>query len=159
WRGRKPWFTGSLPVNPSGAPRWPVRSSPFPPTGTTSPPTPPAAGSAGGGSPSAATTPRNHGPRSPGSSPNWPPLPSRPSAPAPPDVTDNGVPPAFGRHAEDHYRRPDGTATNELKEYRLTLQPLRSLYGHTPAAEFDPRALQAVRRAMVESGLARTTIN
>jgi integrase len=75
------------------------------------------------------------------------------------DVTVNELILACWRHAEGHYRRTDGSPTNELTEYRQALQPLRSLYGHTPAAEFDPRALQAVRRAMVEAGLARTTIN
>ena len=51
------------------------------------------------------------------------------------------------RHAERHYRRPDGTPTNELDEYRLVVRAVRELYGHTPAAEFGPLALKAVRQA------------
>jgi integrase len=78
---------------------------------------------------------------------------------APPDVTVNEVLLAFWRHAEEHYRRPDGTATNELTEYRQALKPLRALYGHTPAHAFNGRALQVVRREMVRMGLCRTTVN
>ena len=36
---------------------------------------------------------------------------------------------AFWRHAEAYYRRPDGTPTNELGEYRYALRPLKALYG------------------------------
>src|SRR5262245_2005104 len=40
---------------------------------------------------------------------------------------------AFWKHAELHYRHPDGTPTNELNDWRLSLRPLRELYGATPA--------------------------
>ena len=60
--------------------------------------------------------------------------------------------------AKDHYRR-DGRPTRELDNIRDALRPVRDLYGHTPAAQFGPLALKAVRRAMIEAGLARTTIN
>src|SRR5262249_61742709 len=53
---------------------------------------------------------------------------------------------AFREHALRHYRRPDGTATKELGEYRSAAVHLRELYGQTPAAEFGPLALQAVRQ-------------
>jgi integrase len=66
---------------------------------------------------------------------------------------------AFWRHAEQHYRRPDGTPTNELNDYRLSLRPLKELYGHSPTAEFGPLALKAVRQTMVESGLCRGVVN
>lgn len=55
----------------------------------------------------------------------------------------------FLTHAERHYRREDGTHTNELKEYRLTIRTARELYGNTPAGEFGPLALKAVRARMV----------
>ena len=58
-----------------------------------------------------------------------------------------------------HYRRADGTPTGELDNYRDSLRPLRRLYGRTPAADFGPLALKAVRQAMIDAGLARTTIN
>jgi integrase len=55
----------------------------------------------------------------------------------------------FWAWAEKHYRKPDGTSTGELKEYQLTLRPLRKLYGLTLAAEFGPLALKALRGEMI----------
>ncbi len=66
---------------------------------------------------------------------------------------------AFLRHAEEHYRRPDGTQTNELTNYKHAIKVARGLYGPTPAAEFGPLALKAVRNTMVRMGWARRTIN
>ena len=63
------------------------------------------------------------------------------------------------RHAVRHYRKADGTPTGELANYRDTLRPLRRLQGSTPAAEFGPLRLKALRQAMIEAGLARSTIN
>src|SRR5207237_485735 len=40
---------------------------------------------------------------------------------------------AFWSHAEQHYRYPDGRSTNELSDYRLSLRPLKHLYGNTSA--------------------------
>jgi integrase len=65
-------------------------------------------------------------------------------------VTINELALAFLRHAEQHYRRPDGTHTSEVWQYRLAMRPLSHLYGHTPAATFGPLALKAIRRLMVE---------
>ncbi|MDB5308027.1 MAG: site-specific tyrosine recombinase XerD [Gemmataceae bacterium] len=66
---------------------------------------------------------------------------------------------AFLRHAQQHYRRPDGTPTNELKEYRLPMRPVRELYGHTPATGFGPVALRTVRERMIQRGWCRTRVN
>jgi integrase len=66
---------------------------------------------------------------------------------------------AFLDHAAGHYRRPDGTPTPEVKEFKLAIRPLRALYGHAPAAEFGPLALQAVRRRMIELGWCRNRVN
>jgi integrase len=66
---------------------------------------------------------------------------------------------AFRTHAEVHYRKPDGSPSGELENLKLALRPLRRLYGQTPALDFGPIALRAVREAMVNSGLGRTTIN
>jgi integrase len=65
----------------------------------------------------------------------------------------------FWKHAEQHYRHRDGTPTNELNDFRLSLKPLRELYGHTPAKDFGPLALKAVRERMIESGLCRGVVN
>ncbi len=66
---------------------------------------------------------------------------------------------AFLRHAEQHYRTPDGNATTELRDYKLTLRPLRELYGLLPAADFSPLKLKALRFRMVETGLTRGVVN
>ncbi len=66
----------------------------------------------------------------------------------------------FGEHARKHYQRPDGTTTNELVEYQEVIRVLVPLYGVTPAADFGPLALKAVRSAMISKhGWARTTTN
>jgi len=56
---------------------------------------------------------------------------------------------AFKDHVEQHHRRPDGTPTKEVDEYKQVLRIARRLYGHTPAREFGPVALQTVRAEMV----------
>jgi integrase len=66
---------------------------------------------------------------------------------------------AFWRHAEGHYRKPDGSPSGELDNLRAALRPLRRLYGHTPAREFGPAGLRAVRAEMIAAGLGRTTVN
>jgi integrase len=63
------------------------------------------------------------------------------------------------KHAERHYRRPDGSPTNQLVEYKYTLQPVNELYGHTPAKDFSPLALKAVRQRMVASKWCRNQVN
>jgi integrase len=82
-----------------------------------------------------------------------------PAAAAAPDLTVNELLVAFWRHAEEHYRRPDGTPTQELAEFRYSLRPLRELYQHTPAKDFGPLALKAVRERMVEGELCRGVAN
>lgn len=66
---------------------------------------------------------------------------------------------AFWDHAQAYYRHPDGTPTNELRNYRDALRAVRRLYGHTPAEQFGPLALKAVRQEMMDDKLCRTTIN
>jgi hypothetical protein len=74
------------------------------------------------------------------------------------DLTVNEVILAFWRHAERHYRRADGTTTNELSEYKQVFKILRGLYGDTPAREFGPLALKAIRRRMIDLGWCRRLI-
>src|SRR5262249_47123206 len=66
------------------------------------------------------------------------------------DLTVNELAVRFWDHVEQHYRRPDGTPTSEVDGYRLSLRPLKHLYGHTPAREFGPQSLKAVRQLMVD---------
>src|SRR4051794_38228613 len=63
---------------------------------------------------------------------------TRPSAGAqsPSDSAVNDLILAFSRHAQAHYRKPDGSPSGEFDNFRLAFRPLRRLYGHTPAREF-----------------------
>src|SRR5437868_4348702 len=84
--------------------------------------------------------------------------------PAPDDEADAGptvveITLAFLTHAQAHYRKADGTMAAEYEKILLSLRPLRKLYGATPARDFGPRELRAVRQSMIDSGLARRTIN
>lgn len=65
----------------------------------------------------------------------------------------------FLQHADGYYRRPDGTPTNEPTTLRMALRPLRQLYGNTPAGEFGPLALKAVRQCMIDCKWCRGTVN
>src|SRR5262245_762998 len=77
----------------------------------------------------------------------------------PPGVSVNEILLAFWKHAARHYRRPDGTPTNEVNEYRQTFRVVRELYEFTPAAEFGPLALKAIREVMVRRGWCRKLVN
>jgi integrase len=66
---------------------------------------------------------------------------------------------AYWDHAERYYRKPDGTPSPELGCILAAYRPLRKLYDDLPAEEFSPKKLKAVREHMIQSGLARTTIN
>src|SRR5947209_19851869 len=46
-----------------------------------------------------------------------------------PDLTVNELLLAFWRHAETHYRTPDGSPTGELANFRDSLRPLKEAYG------------------------------
>src|SRR5690606_22050145 len=62
-------------------------------------------------------------------------------------------------HAEEFYRRADGASTSEPVCIRHALRFLVRVHGTTRVREFGPLALKAVRKAMIDAGLARTTIN
>jgi hypothetical protein len=81
----------------------------------------------------------------------------RPHTPV--DISVNELILAFLNHAEGYYRRADGSPTPELTNLRLALRPLKRLYGTTSAGEFGPKALKALRQAMVDAGLCRRTVN
>jgi integrase len=76
-----------------------------------------------------------------------------------PDISVAEICVAFYGHAEKHYRHPDGRPTSELHCYKAATRPLRQLYGTTPAAEFGPQALKAVRADMIARGWCRKTVN
>lgn len=66
---------------------------------------------------------------------------------------------AYWVHAEQTYRKPDGSPAGELVNIRLAMRPLKELYADVPVKAFGPRALRAVQQKMVESGWVRTSIN
>ncbi len=65
---------------------------------------------------------------------------------------------AYWNFVKAHYVK-DGKTTREADNIRDALRPLRQLYGSTPAAEFGPKKLKAVRQKMIENGLCRRVIN
>jgi integrase len=75
------------------------------------------------------------------------------------DISVNQLLLAFWQHAKHHYRNSSGIPTRELDNMRDALRPVRKLYGNSPASEFGPLALRAVREDMIQAGLARTVIN
>ena len=84
----------------------------------------------------------------------------RPSAPTPQagELTIAELLIGYWRHAKTHYVK-HGRATSEQDSVRMALRFVRELYDTTPAANFGPLALKAVRERMVAHGLARNTIN
>jgi integrase len=75
------------------------------------------------------------------------------------DLTVNEILLAFLKHAEQHYRHPDGRPTGETENYRDALRHVKRLYGRSPATEFGPLALKAVREQMVQADWARPVVN
>ncbi len=64
----------------------------------------------------------------------------------------------FLDHARAYYTR-GGVPTGEADIIELAVNAAVSKYGDLPASSFGPLALEAVRDGLVDSGLARTTVN
>ena len=76
----------------------------------------------------------------------------------PPPTVDEVMVAYWSRRVVPYYVK-EGKPTSEQDNIRQALRPLRRLYGHTPAKDFGPLALKAVRRAMIASGRCRRLIN
>jgi integrase len=74
-------------------------------------------------------------------------------------ITVNELLLAFWKHALQHYRRPDGTATSEIEAYKQAVKAIRTNYGGTLVREFTPLSLKAIRQGLIEKRLSRRTIN
>ena len=74
-------------------------------------------------------------------------------APATSDLTINELSLRFLKHVDVLYE------SNEPKNFRLALRPLRKLYGSTLIREFGPLKLKAVRQAFIADDLCRNEIN
>lgn len=86
------------------------------------------------------------------------PSPSRPAGTSDPGVSIAELILSYADHCESWYRK-GGSPTTELGIVKDSLRRVRLLYGDTPAAEFTPMKLEAVRDEMVRQGLVRTSIN
>jgi integrase len=71
------------------------------------------------------------------------------------DITINELILAFWDHAEKHYRNPDGEPTTELQGFKISLRPLKELYGHTLAREFGPKALKVIRDRLISQPITK----
>ena len=63
------------------------------------------------------------------------------------------------KHAEKHYRRSDGSPTDEVIGFKNAAKPLHKLYGGIPAVQFGPKALKTVRQAFIDADNCRTVVN
>jgi integrase len=86
-------------------------------------------------------------------------LAARSEAASHPDLTLSELYLAFWKFALQHYRRPDGSNTDQLVEFRQTFRIALALYGGVPAREFGPLALKTVRQKMIESDVSRSVVN
>jgi site-specific recombinase XerD len=66
---------------------------------------------------------------------------------------------AYMEFAARYYVDADRKPTKELAVLKYAVKPVRELYAHTPAAEFGPLALKAVRRHMIDADLSRALVN
>lgn len=64
----------------------------------------------------------------------------------------------YWKYAKGHYQK-NGRCTRVTPGIKCALRYLKDLYGKTPAAEFGPLALKAIRERMIEDALSRTYIN
>jgi integrase len=77
----------------------------------------------------------------------------------PADLSVNELILSYAQFCQGYYRHADGTPTSEADNIRLALRPLRRLYGHTPAADFDSLALESLREEMIRLGRCRNRVN
>jgi len=85
------------------------------------------------------------------------------------ELTINELIAAFWPRVEKHYRHADGSSTHEVRDYVMSLRPLKHLYGAVPAKDFGPLALKAIRELLIKGydhpsygkqpSLARSVIN
>jgi hypothetical protein len=62
-------------------------------------------------------------------------------------------------HHADAYYVKDRRPTSEARLIRDALKAVRALHGHTPARDFGPLALKAVRQSYIDAKLCRSQVN
>lgn len=78
--------------------------------------------------------------------------------PAPPDISINELILRFVTWAEGYYRK-NGKPTSQMNGIRVAMRFLKDHYGRTPAAEFSPLKLKALRERFIEHGYCRSVCN
>ncbi|HVS71096.1 MAG TPA: hypothetical protein VHQ47_07565 [Phycisphaerae bacterium] len=82
-----------------------------------------------------------------------------PVVPAARELTVEEVVAKFWEHSQTYYKLADGSQSTEVEAFRQALRPLRRLFGGTPAKDFGPKRLKAVREEMVRLGWCRSNVN
>jgi integrase len=80
-----------------------------------------------------------------------------PASPGGPSVNELIL--AYIRHAAGYYKPAPGGEQKEVGCIRDALRIVRRLYGRSPATDFGPKALKAVRQEMVREGWSRSYVN
>jgi integrase len=62
------------------------------------------------------------------------------------------------RFAKGYYQK-DGECTGTVLSIKASIRYLRDWYGKSPASQFGPLALKAIRQRMIDDGLSRSYIN
>ena len=79
-------------------------------------------------------------------------------ATGPEDLTVYELALAYLEFAEGYYRQ-NGKPTRGVRNIRLSIRPLRELFGTLPVRDFGNLQLKSVRQAIVDSGLCRNEVN
>jgi integrase len=65
----------------------------------------------------------------------------------------------FRKHVDAYYVDAGGNRTAEAKHFATVIKPMRELYGATPACEFGPLKLKAVRERLMTADRSRCYVN
>ena len=85
-------------------------------------------------------------------------LPDSPARDPSAEQTVNSLILAYWQYAKLYYQK-NGQPTSELVCIKYALRYLKDTYGHTPASEFGPKSLKAVREVMIRADLCRKVVN
>src|SRR3990172_864387 len=83
---------------------------------------------------------------------------SMPAPSTPAGITVTELIAAYWEYAEGYYQK-HGRPTRHLGAIRVAARRLKTLYGDTPAAEFSPKCLKAVRETFIGDGVCRSYVN
>lgn len=75
------------------------------------------------------------------------------------DITISELILAYFRFATAHYLEADGTTSRSVENLRYTFRKLKELFGSTPATEFGPKSLKALRDTWIRDGIVRRMVN